>query len=504
MIRCSGLFQVAAVAAFAIVVSAAVPVARHGAPDRSAAIRLDPKNPHYFKFRGNSVALVTSGEHYGAVMNTAFDFRKYLAALQADGLNLTRLFPGIYRELPGKSFGIQRNTLAPEEGKFLAPWARSTTPGYNGGGNKFDVHQWDPAYFERLRSFLREASRRGVVVEISLFSSHYGEAQWKLSVLHPDNNVNGTQPPEWKKVHTLENGNLLPIQELYVRKIVDEANEFDNVIFEIQNEPWSDRPVLEAVQNPYLFMPAREQFPNSIERADDLSLAWQTRVAAWITSEEAKLPNRHLIAQNYSNFALPVKNAIPGVSILNFHYAFPMAVSANYGLGKGIAYDESGFLGQGDDVYRRQAWNFMLSGGSSFDGLDYSFTPGHEDGADTAPNGPGGGSPAFRKQLGVLQKFLGSFPLAEMKPDSTVVKLSGETYAHALVSSSGHYAIYLDGRGSAEITLNLPTGRYFGEWVNPVNGEATPLAFAHVGGERTLPSPEFEQGMALRLTRRAN
>src|SRR5262249_2706828 len=151
---------------------------------------------------------------------------------------------------------------------------------------------------------------------------------------------------------------------------------------------------------------AREQFPNSIERADDLSLAWQARVGEWITSEESRLSHKHLIAQNYSNFGLPVKNVISGVSVVNFHYAFPLAATANYGLGKAIAYEERGFLAQSADAYRRQAWNFMLSGGGSFDSLDYSFTPGHEDGADTEPNGPGGGSPALRRQLGFLAELL--------------------------------------------------------------------------------------------------
>jgi len=52
------------------------------------------------------------------------------------------------------------------------------------------------------------------------------------------------------------------------------------------------------------------------------------------------------------------------------------------------------FLGGKDESYRRQAWNFMLAGGSAFDGLDYSFSAGHEDGGDLEPNGPGGGSPS--------------------------------------------------------------------------------------------------------------
>src|ERR1700720_2702999 len=102
-------------------------------PDRSAPIRLHPANPHYFLFRGKAVALVTSGEHYGAVFNADFDYHRYLATLAADGLNYTRLFGGSYVEVPGKSFGILRNDLAPLPGRFIAPWARSGTPGYAGG-----------------------------------------------------------------------------------------------------------------------------------------------------------------------------------------------------------------------------------------------------------------------------------------------------------------------------------------------------------------------------------
>src|SRR5262245_42237260 len=92
-------------------------------------VTLDPSNPHYFRFRSKTVVLVTSGEHYGAVLNSAFDYRRYLVALERDKLNYTRLFCGAYVEVPSKSFGILRNDLAPEPGRYTAPWARSQTPG---------------------------------------------------------------------------------------------------------------------------------------------------------------------------------------------------------------------------------------------------------------------------------------------------------------------------------------------------------------------------------------
>ncbi len=150
-------------------------------------------------------------------------------------------------------------------------------------------------------------------------------------------------------------------------------------------------------------------------------MAWQTRVAGWISDEESKLPAHHLISQNFSNFRFPVRATIPGVSILSFHYAYPEAASWNYGLNIPISCDETGFLGREDEPYRRQAWNFILSGGSVFDGLDYSFSVGHEDGSDSEPNGPGGGSTTFRQQLKILARFINALPLQTLQPDAHVV-----------------------------------------------------------------------------------
>jgi hypothetical protein len=495
---------ISAVALAALLLSTA-----QGAPQASAPqtaklqpIRLHPENPHYFLFRGKAVALITSGEHYGGVLNKDFDYHRYLDSLKADGLNYTRLFAGSYVEVPAKSFGILHNDLAPEPGRFLAPWARSDTSGYAGGGDKFDLTLWEPAFFARFRDFLAEAAKRGIVVEVTLFSSHYGEAQWQLSPLNTANNVNGTAAIDWKKLHTLENGNILAYQEHYARRLVGEVNSFDNVIFEIQNEPWSDRPVLTDVINPYLRPPGRDTYPNSVDLPDELSMAWQARVVEWITQEESSLPNRHLIAQNYSNFRLPVRKLLANVDVVNFHYAYPDAVTLNYGLGKAIAYDETGFLGRDDDAYRRQAWNFMLSGGSAFDALDYSFTTGHEDGSFSEPNGPGGGSASLRHQLRVLSEFLQSFSLINLRPDTRTVKHSAGAAARVLSSPGKEYAIYLDGNGPTDLTLELPAGNYSCEWVNVATGEIAQLEkFAHKGGEKVLQSPAFQNGIALRMRR---
>jgi hypothetical protein len=273
------------------------------------------------------------------------------------------------------------------------------------------------------------------------------------------------------------------------------------VIFEISNEPWSDRPVLSSVVNPYLFA-GRDQYPNSIDLPDEAAMAWQGRVEEWISSEEAAQAKKHLIAQDCCNFVYPVKAILPGVSVVNFHYAYAEAAVLNYGLGVALSYDETGFLGREDEKYARQAWNFMLSGGGVFDSLDYSFSVGHEDGKDMEANGPGGGSPELRRRLRILSEFVNGLPLVEMRPDFDAVKHAGGVVSHVLSSASGEYAVYLDGKGPSEISFALPAGEYSISWVDVVTGATKDGGTIRGGEDRVVRTPEFAEGMAVRVWRR--
>jgi hypothetical protein len=448
-------------------------------------IRLHPRNPRYFEWRGKPAILVTSGEHYGSVLNLDFDYLKYLDTLQKDGLNYTRLFPGTYREVPG-SFGIERNNLAPLPGRFLSPW-----PEENG---RFDLTKWNEAYFKRLKDFVSAAGSRGIVVEVTLFTSTYANPQWAV---HPFRNAG---LDDFKKLNTLDNGKILTYQEALVRRLVRELNPFDNVTFEIQNEPWADRPVVADVINPYIRPPATRLWPNSVDLADDASLAWQAQVSAWITSEEEKLPQRHLIAQNVCNFQYPVKALVPGVSIINFHYAYPQAALWNLYRRQPIACDETGFMGPEDRHYRIEAWRFVLAGGALFNNLDYSFSPGFENGTDVQPKSPGGGSPALRKQLGTLKRFVEGLPFLEMMPDAGLVLGAPGAWVQAFSKPGAFYAVHITGTGPLDLTLDLPAGKWLVEWLDPVTGTpAKTGARIHSGGVVLLTTPAFSEDIVLRL-----
>ena len=286
----------------------------------------------------------------------------------ARGLNLTRTFSGTYREVPG-SFKIEKNTLAPKPDQYIGPWPRSQTKGAKDGGNKFDLNRWNDAYFERLKKFVSAASDRGIVVEFVLFCPFYEENLWDINPMNARNNVNGLRAIPRAEAYALKHPDLQQKQEAFVRKAVRELNNFDNLYFEICNEPYFG----------------------------GVTLEWQARIASVLVDEESQLPKRHLIAQNIANEKARIDRPNPAVSIFNFHYATPPeTVGMNFALNKVIGDDETGFRGVQDQPYRIEAWDFIVAGGAIFDHLDYSFTTDHEDGtANVNEPTPGGGGPAI-------------------------------------------------------------------------------------------------------------
>jgi len=84
-----------------------------------------------------------------------------------------------------------------------------------------------------------------------------------------------------------------------------------------------------------------------------------------------------------------------------------------------------------------------------------------------------------------------------------VVKHAAGLSARVLSNPGREYAIYLDGNGPTELTLDLPKGQYSAEWINVATGGVLHTeSFGHAGGSRVLGSPRFTDGVALRLVNR--
>jgi len=474
--------------AAALAIAATTAAAAASPADAVAPIRLHPDNPHYFLWRGRPTILITSGEHYGAVLNLDFDYRRYLDELKAHRFNLTRTFSGTYREVSG-SFHITGNTLAPAAGRFLCPWARSGTPGAADGGNKFDLTQWDPAYFERLKDFIVKAGQRGVVVELVLFCTMYDKTVWNASPMNVRNNVNGVGGVGPDEVYGGMDEKLVAVQCTVVRKLVTELNGSANLYYEICNEPY--------------------------ERGG-LTREWNDQIIATIVDTEAALPTKHLIAQGFPPASSAVTDLNPRVSVLNFHAATPAAVRLNYHLSRVIAFDETGGSDRSDRKYRTEGWHWLVAGGGVYDHLDFSFTIDRPNGAAVPlpPGTPGGGGPELRHQLRVLEQFIDGFDFIRMAPRDDIITKSrisppasdsrsaARPTVRVLAELAKAYAIYVNGGTQAELDVELPTGCYKAEWLDPRTGRVEKSeTFTHARGARTIVSPTYSEDMALRVNR---
>lgn len=460
----------------------------------SQPLRVSKQNPHYVEFGGTPRLLITSGEHYGAVVNLDFDYTVYLDALHAQGMNNARIFSGTFAERKEDVNWVKpySSPLAPRPGRLIAPWARSSQPGYFGGGNKFDLDKWDELYFARLKNFIQQAGARGIFVELTLFCNYYMDALWKNSPLYPGNNIQGEGPAgegSFQDCLTMKNKALLARGEALVKKMTSELNGFDNLYYEVCNEPYWHAKDTAAVT------------------------AWCKHMTHFLAEQEAALPNRHLIA---SNDAIP---DFQDVDIANVHYIhvgnFP-SFDWLYRLNKPVSMDETnGTLVHSTlNDMRVEAWDLFFKGGGAYNNLNWLYTPSNPSGGDSAR--------LVRSQLQVLRKFLIRQDFIRLYRDTAVV-LSRPAGSHApcLSEKGKRYLIYLHHskeKGAETLSgyeamvetfhdtvlLNLPAGQYKLRYVKPETGVMLPvksIAAAQQGKPVRLTPPAYLTDIAILVTK---
>jgi len=466
-------------------------------------IQLHPANPHYYLFNGRPTILITSAEHYGAVVNLDFDYVKYLDALQAYGMNYTRPYAGAMLELVDEY--VKDNPLGPKPRRTVVPWARSNQPGHVYGGNKFDLDKWDPAYFARLKDFIAKAAERGIVVEICFFNSEY-VVNWPISPLYFENNIQGVGHCDYEDFQTLRHRDLVERQSAYVSKITQEVNAYDNVILEICDEP-----------------------SNFTSHAD--AGPWVEHLLQVVHDTEAKLPKKHLVAQEVEGpLGGPVDfSASPLLSIIVGQYIWGSDADSDqmggmkgldykYGCNKPIELNETAWYPawyhDTDPVAasRVEAWEFMVGGGASFNHLNARFTA-----ADPAGHTPDNAQ--VLTALRHLKDFIYSFDFVKMRPDKNFVvsgvpagaycrgmSQAGEQYAlyhhHSTLEHDQMYYLVNPGHYHETLVLDLPGGTYQEDWVDPASGAViTSRTFTHQGGRKHVDTPEHTLDIALRIKR---
>jgi uncharacterized protein DUF6298 len=486
----------------------------------SPPISTHPDNPKYFLFRGKPLILVTATEHYGSVINRPFDFERYLADAAEKHQTLTRTFL-LFREL--QNARNPSSPCKPESPDYIAPWRRTGPGNAFDGELRYDLEQWNPEYFDRLRRFLKRASELGIVVELTLFSNTYSDEIWKLNPLRPENSLKSKEKVAWQEYISLRHEALVARQTAYVEKIIAETSLYDNVYYEICNEPGGD-------------------FAGSPVKTADVD-AWQQHIGKVAREALAKSGRSHLIFgsqaytaapefrwpldQSFADKTLDAVNVHPLANLVLKRKPYEAGYFMNKQLGLSAFYefcratqafkkpcvidedntaaiyrDETGWT-----IHRKRAWTAILSG-CHYDYIDFSITVGNETGTPES-------NKRIRTWMKQLSDLIHSFDFVHAQPETRwIKKTSPKILATALVREGKDYLAYLaDTREisdrefgqkiGGDVAMELPEGEYVARFYSPTNGSYSP-GITVTGGSSPIVVKvgPFEHDIVLRITRR--
>jgi Family of unknown function (DUF6298)/CARDB/Bacterial protein of unknown function (DUF937)/Putative collagen-binding domain of a collagenase len=428
-------------------------------------LRVHPSNPRYFTDNsGRAIYLTGSHDHTnlqdftveraevsrnGSFGRTAIDYNSYLDFLQQRNHNFMRMWMWEH------SIGTPRPYNRPGPGTALD------------GEPKYNVNQFNQAYFERLWSRVKAAQDRGIYVSIMLFQGWSIQTfipslhvPWPGHPYNPANNVNGINGDpngnnQGEEVHTFQVPAITALQEAYVRRVIDWVNEFDNVIFEISNE--STVP----------------------------STSWQYHMINVIRNYESNKPKQHPIwmscLMGYDNNALFASSAEAVAPCgLNFDSPNePYIVNPPVADGSKVSLLDSDhlafqlFVEQTPAFQRAWVWKSFLRGHNPTL-MDYGLLGGTVPPFDPA-----------RWAMGHTLTYADKMNLAAMTPQNNL-----SSTGYCLANPGSEYLIYKPTGGGQTFTVNLAAGSYAFEWFNPNAGTiAGTGTITASGGNQSFTAP---------------
>ncbi len=489
--------------------------AANQAADPDHPFALHPENPRYFLFRGKPLVLVAASEHYGSVVNRRFDFIRYLEDAAGKKQTVTRTFL-LFRELQGARNPC--SPVKPDSPDYIAPWPR-TGPGKAMDGEPiYDLDQWNPEYFDRLHQFLTAASKFGIIVELTVFSNTYADSVWALNPLRAENNKQKVGKVEWQEYTSLRNQDLLKRQEAYARKIIRETCNYDNVYYEICNEPGGGEP--------------GHVTPADVD-------AWQQKMGGILREELTSHNRRHLIfGQNAFRYAPSFQQAfddsfagsmldavnihpLPNLVYRNRTYQLGNFMSKELQLEQFRAFflatasapkpsisdeDNCASIYRDDDgwtIHRKRAWMAVLCG-AHYDYIDFSITVGSEAGTRES-------RAKIRSWMQHLSVFIHTFDFIHARPDDAWLTGKPDHLVAGTLSVPGaDYIAYLaDAREltdssagspiSGMLSLTLPQGKFRATLYSPLTGLYSPPLPISGGRPVAIELLPFQHDIVLRI-----
>jgi CubicO group peptidase (beta-lactamase class C family) len=432
---------------------------------RMGPLAVDSQNPRYFQNTATGAAVYLTGSHTWANLvdigpsdpPPAFNFDEYVAWMAGLNHNFMRMWTWELVSWDTKANGEgKRHTAAPQ------PYARTGPGTALDGKPKFDLTQFNPAYFDRLAKRIALARARGIYVSVMLFEGwglQFSPGAWQGHPFHPRNNINGIDGDTNKdgkgvEIHELGNPAVTAIQEAYVRKVIDTVNGFDNVLYEISNE----------------------NHPPSTE--------WQYHMIRFIKAYERTKPQQHPVGMtfqykggsNQTLFDSPADWISPNP---DGGYRDDPPVSDGR---KVVLSDTDHLWGLGGNqawVWKSftRAYNPLFMDPYDGDVLGNRFDPKWD---------------PIRRSLGYTLRHARRMNLAAMRP---AVDLASTGYC--LAAPGRQYLVFQPGPGDT-VTVKLAPGTYSYEWFDPAPGEQVEVGTkAAADGETRFACPIRADGVLL-------
>jgi hypothetical protein len=401
----------------------------------SGPLRVHPVNSRYFADAGGHPVYLTGSHTWESLQDgllpgyttvtQPFDYKGYLDLLQTDHHNFIRLW---------------RWELTDHEPQ---PWPR-TGPGQALDGKpKFDLRQFNQAYFDRLRARIIAAGERGIYVSVMLFEDWIFMSKRKEHPVdrHPfqkDNNVSGINGDPngdgWGiEIHTLQVPEVVEVQKAYVRKVIETVNDLDNVLYEICNE------------------------------GKRHTRDWQYEMVRSVKSVEAKLPKQHPVGMTSVGDMNPdcLKSPADWTSLSTTRFEQtkdPWASAPPVADGHKVVLLDTDHIGWKifiNDAAFTRAWVWK------------SFTRGYSTLLmENLANSPGW--IAGRAAMGQTRRYAERMDLAKAAPQPMLAS-TGYCLAHP-AKRAAEYLVYLPEGGPVMVDLSGAEGPLTGEWFNPTTG----------------------------------
>lgn len=434
----------------------------HGA---TGPLRVHPSNRRYFTDGSGKAVYLTGSHTWGSLQDggvvdppPAFDFTAYLDFLEKHQHNFIRLWRS----------ESTRSTWDNNPARYYTPhpWVRTGPGSALDGKLRFDLSQFNDAYFNRLRARVVAAGERGIYVSIMLFEGwdlYY--ASWSGHPFNHQNNIqaiNGDPDGDGKglEIQMLSVPAVTAIQEAYARKVIDTVNDLDNVLYEISNE-------------------------SRLLCAKVSSKDWQYHFIRFIKDYESRKPKQHPVGMTSQGYGggddseILFNSEADWISPNPDKYDYRKNPPASDGK-KVILIDTDHLWGIGGD--RTWVWKSFLRG----------HNPIWMDPFDRSRNGTtntwGPVLPAdadeVRRNLGYTLDYAERMNLAGMTPRNDLAS-SG----YCLASPGREYLVYIPEGREVNVDLSATATAFSVEWFDPKTGAKQRGSDVHGGVKCLFQSP---------------